>query len=209
MIPLGVEDSSSQKVPTAEDIPPDLEYLIGTRRVILAVGRLVEYKGFSVLIEASEKLPSDVIIIVVGSGPLKNQLEVQAELGVDQKIFFLGHQSDKILHFLFNKAELFCLPSIDRAEAFGVVLIQAMSFGLPIVTTEIPGSGVPWVNMHDATGLNVPVGDSSALAKACCQILNSQSLRDTFSRQARERYENEFNDKLFMSRIFKVYNQLL
>ncbi|NBO22562.1 glycosyltransferase, partial [bacterium] len=77
-------------------------------------------------------------------------------------------------------------------EAFGVVLLEAMSYGLPIVATNIPGSGVPWVNQHGISGFNVPLGNSVALADACNQILASDELRSRLSQGARQRFFSEF-----------------
>lgn len=106
-------------------------------------------------------------------------------------------------------ATIYCLPSTYRAEAFGVVLIEAMSYGLPIVASDIPGSGVPWVNQHGVSGLNVAIGDAKALAEACNQILESEDLRSTLSKGARQRFLAEFTEDVSVKRMISVYDNLL
>jgi glycosyltransferase involved in cell wall biosynthesis len=148
--------------------------------------------------------------VIVGTGPLRADLERQiAALGATDKVILAGRQSDAALHALFRRSELFCLSSIERSEAFGVVLVEAMSHGLPIVATQIEGSGVSWVNQDGVTGLNVPVGDPQALADACNQILSSPELRERFARGARQRFEREFAEQVSVDRMLDVYSRTL
>jgi glycosyltransferase involved in cell wall biosynthesis len=180
------------------------------KKIILAVGRLVKYKGFDVLIKAAKYLCDDSVVVIVGGGPLeKDLLQTIDENGVKERVFLAGRLSDAELHFLFEQATLFCLPSTYRAEAFGVVLIEAMSYKLPIVASDIPGSGVPWVNKHGVSGLNVKVGDPIALAEACNQILTSSELRASLSEGASQRFFSEFSEDVFVRRMMQVYDQLL
>jgi rhamnosyl/mannosyltransferase len=101
------------------------------------------------------------------------------------------------------------LPSTNRAEAFGVVLLEAMAHGLPIVATEIPGSGVPWVNQHGISGLNVPVKDPIQLAAACHQILSSSSLHQKYAVGARQRFLDIFTEDISIRNILNLYAALL
>ena len=120
-----------------------------------------------------------------------------------------GRLSDAALHALFQRATLCCLPSTYRAEAFGVVLLEAMTYGLPIVASDIPGSGVPWVNQHGVSGLNVPVGDPVGLAQACNKLLSSPELRGRLSDGARQRFTSEFTEAVSIKRMMHVYDQTL
>ena len=177
---------------------------------MLAVGRLVPYKGFHVLVEAAKQLASDAVVVIVGTGPLQSDLQARIDVaGLAEKVVLAGRQSDASLRALFQRASLFCLPSVERSEAFGVVLIEAMSHGLPVVATQIPGSGVSWVNAHGVSGINVPVGDAHALAAACNEVLASDALRADFSQGARARFENEFTEQLSIDRMLTVYDILL
>ncbi|MFN7506811.1 MAG: glycosyltransferase, partial [Limnobacter sp.] len=99
--------------------------------------------------------------------------------------------------------------STYRAEAFGVVLLEAMAHGVPIVASNIPGSGVPWVNQHGQTGLNVPVGDPKELATACNKILASEELRNKLSVGARRRFLSEFTEDVSVNRMIAIYKKLI
>jgi glycosyltransferase involved in cell wall biosynthesis len=180
------------------------------RKLVLAVGRLVPYKGFEVLIKAAQELCDDSFVVIVGSGPLESEIKrliVDAKL--EERVILAGRLNDADLQALFERATIFCLPSIHRAEAFGVVMIEAMAHGVPIVASDIPGSGVPWVNEHGVSGLNVPIGNPIALARACNEILTSPELHYKLSQGARKRYIAEFTEEVSVNRMMAVYNRML
>lgn len=208
VIPIGVPDTKHEDSDPV--LPPLIEERIHGKKIILAVGRLVPYKGFSILIEAAKHLPTDSVVVIVGGGPLREELQNAIDFSdVNDRVVLAGRLSDAILHALFERAALYCLPSIHRAEAFGVVLLEAMAYGLPIVATDIPGSGVPWVNQHGTSGLNVPVRDPEALAEACNKILTSTELRSSLSRGARQRFLSEFTEDVSVKRMLTTYERML
>ncbi len=212
VVPIGVQDPKQIDVCISElpSMPSDLGAKVKGRRFILAVGRLVPYKGFNVLIEAAQYLCEDAVVVIVGAGPLQEDLKHAINAaGVSDRVYLVGRQSDEVLSALFNAAALFCLPSVERSEAFGVVLLEAMAYGLPIVATNIPGSGVPWVNQHGVSGINVPVGDSLALANAFNRILNSPTEHAKLAVGARQRYLNNFTENLSVMQILEIYHQLI
>ena len=207
VVPIGVTDASQGF--NASLLPTKLDLFINGRKTVLAVGRFVRYKGLDVLIRAAQKLNKDSVLVIVGDGPLQQELQQAiVHFGVEDCVMLAGRLSDTTLHTLFKRAALYCLPSTYRAEAFGVVLLEAMTYGLPIVASDIPGSGVPWINQHGITGFNVPVGDAPALANAINKILVSEELREKFSRGARERYLSEFTEQKSVDRILDVYEKL-
>lgn len=207
-IPIGV--SGAVTLIDDTDITTAFDERIAGRKIVLAVGRLVPYKGFDILVRAAKNLGRDVVVVLVGDGPMHNDLcNLVNELKLTKNVLLTGRQSDEVLNMLFRRACLFCLPSVTRAEAFGVVLLEAMSYGLPIVATDIVGSGVSWVNQHGITGLNVPVNDPDALAEACNQILNSEELQASLSKAAHDRFLSEFTEEIFVDRMMKVYDRLL
>lgn len=208
VIPIGVSDAKHKGFDS--QLPTTLETEIADRKIVLAVGRLVPYKGFNVLIQAAQHLAKDSVVVIVGGGPLQQELQQAIEsAGVKDRVVMAGRLSDAALHALFERATLYCLPSTYRAEAFGVVLLEAMAYSLPIVASDIPGSGVPWVNQHGLSGLNVPVGDAKALAYACNQILTSDVLRNKFAQGARQRFLAEFTEDVSVKRILLEYDRLM
>ncbi len=208
VVPLGVPDTKCEN--NDLELPLALESEIGSKKIVLAVGRLVPYKGFDVLIRAAQQLIKDSVVVIVGDGPLHQELQKAIVHGrVEGRVLLTGRLSDDVLQALFKRAALFCLPSTYRAEAFGVVLLEAMSYGLPIVASDIPGSAVPWVNQHGFSGLNVPLGDSKAYAEACNQILGSEDLRRRLSRGARQRFLAQFTEDVSVKRMMSTYDKLL
>ena len=207
VVPIGVPDTKQDG--EEKTLPSHIEQSIQGKKIILSVGRLVPYKGFDVLIDAANDLVADAIVVIVGGGPLLDQLRDRiASANALQRVVLAGRLSDEDLHLLFRRASLYCLPSTYRAEAFGVVLLEAMAHGLPIVATEIPGSGVPWVNKHGVSGLNVPVNNAHALAAACNQILESSDLRKLLANGARQRFLSEFTEEVSIKRMLSIYERL-
>lgn len=206
VIPIGVPDIKSNK---ATSPPRFINDFAKGRRIILAVGRLVPYKGFDVLIKATCDISKEAVVVIVGGGPLQETLQrAITHSQLDDRVMLAGRLGDDELHMLFRKAYLYCMPSTFRAEAFGVVLVEAMSYGLPIVATEISGSGVPWVNMHNQSGFNVPVNNPQKLAAACNLILETPELHKRLSNGSRQRFSDEFTEEIALQRVLKTYKNL-
>jgi glycosyltransferase involved in cell wall biosynthesis len=208
VVPIGVRDEKG--CDSKVELPKLIKEKINNRRIILAVGRLVPYKGFDVLIESAKFLTSGAVVVIVGGGPMLRFLQDRIDdLKLSGKVILTNRLESSTLQALFKQASIYCLSSINRAEAFGVVLLEGMSNSLPIVATKISGSGVSWVNQHLVSGLNVPVENPIELASACNQILSSDMLYQKLSFGARQRYLSEFTEDLFISRVMKIYNFLL
>lgn len=215
VVPIGVPDVNSVAHPhsgnaAADQLPPTLQRVLQGKKLILSVGRLVPYKGFDVLIRAARHLSDDALVVIVGGGPLKDELQANIDAaGVAHRVVLAGRLSDAALQALFSSARLYCMPSTYRAEAFGVVLLEAMAYGVPIVATEIPGSAVPWVNAHGVSGVNVPVNDPEALAAACNDILASGEKHATFAQGARQRFVSEFTEEESVRKMMSAYERLI
>jgi glycosyltransferase involved in cell wall biosynthesis len=175
-------------------------------RLILSVGRLVYYKGFEYLIRAMRQVNGRLLII--GDGPLRSKLrQLTAELNLDDKVVFCGEiQNDRIVPF-YHVADLFVLASVARSEAFGIVQIEAMAAGRPVVNTDLD-SGVPFVSRHEETGLTVPPADPEALAKAINRLLDNDGLRRLLGDAARARARNEFSAEAMASRVRALYDRV-
>ena len=140
----------------------------------LFVGRLAFYKGVDVLLNALSTTRG-IELTIVGDGPLRKSLVKKIDiLGMADKVNLKGSVSGEELLHCYSDADVVCLPSTDKTEAFGMVLLEAMQFGKPIIATDIPGSGVPWVAAHASISRTVPPGNVRALVEAL------ESMRDQY-----------------------------
>ena len=178
------------------------------RKIVFALGRLVPYKGFNVLIEAAKRLGPEYLVLIGGKGPLQGALEQQiAELGVQDRVKLLGYLSVDELPAMFGACDVYVMSSNQKTEAFGIVQIEAMSCGKPIVSTRIPHSGVSWVNKDGESGLNVPPNDPKNLAFAIKRICDNEQNYKKFSAGAMKRYEELFTSRQMIDKIINVYEQ--
>ncbi len=205
VVPLGSPEPS-----TATARPErDFAAFLNRRHLVLGLGRLVPYKGFPVLVRAAAVLPDDCAVIIGGAGPLADTLQAQVRsLGLEQRVLLAGRLSDAELEALLRRASVFCLPSVERSEAFGVVLLEAMARRVPCVATRIEGSGTAWVNEDGVSGLNVAPGDAAALAAALARICADVGLRARLAAGARRRWEQCFTDAGFVRAFDDVYRAL-
>lgn len=171
------------------------------KRIIFTLGRLVEYKGYEYLVRAAQSLPDDVIVLIGGIGPLKEQLtQLIEQLNVHEKVKLIGFVSDEDLPAYYHVAQLFVLSSIMKTEAFAIVQIEAMSCGKPVVSCHIPGSGVSWVNQDGISGLVVEKENPQALAEALNKVLSDPNLYSNLAEGAKKRYEELFTNKKMINK---------
>jgi rhamnosyl/mannosyltransferase len=174
-------------------------------RLIISAGRLIYYKGFEYLIEAMRDV--DGHLLIVGEGHLREDLESKARAAhVDHKVTFLG-KIPNLVPF-FQAADIFALASVARSEAFGIVQLEAMACGTPVVNTSLD-SGVPTVSLDGVTGITVPPRDSRALAGAINTLLDNSELRHNYGKAGRARVEKEFDQDIMLERTVQLYQQVL
>src|SRR6266436_3711398 len=172
-------------------------------RHIAAVGRLVGYKGFDVLVRAMRGV--DAQATIVGEGPLLADLQHLAkELGVSDRIRFAGRVDRAEIKTILHSVHVMAFHSVTAAEAFGIAQIEAMAAGLPIVNTQLPTT-VPLVARHDREALTVPPNDPLALSQALNSVLNEPGLAARLGAAARERANSEFDEDIFRNRMTAVY----
>ena len=180
------------------------------RRIVFSLGRLIEYKGYSTLIKAAEYLDDSYVVLIGGGGPLREELEEQiVRSGLESKVRLLGFVEDKDLPALYHACDVFCLSSIHKTEAFGIVQIEAMACGKPLVATKIPGSGTAWVNKDGYSGINVPPSDPEAIADAIVHLLEDKDTYALYSENARARYEEMFTEEKMIDNCIDLYERLL
>jgi rhamnosyl/mannosyltransferase len=174
--------------------------------VILFVGRLVPYKGLDVLLQALCGL--DGSAIVVGDGLLRESLERQAEsLGVADRVSFRGPLSEPTLAELYGTCDVLVLPSKTPAEAFGLVQVEAMARGKPVISTTV-ASGVPWVNQDGVTGFTVPPDDADALRSALARLQQDAELRARMGEAGRQRFREYFTHAAMVQRTTSLYEEV-
>jgi len=178
------------------------------RPLILFVGRLRHYKGIDVLIDAMRQV-ENAQALIVGAGPLEEMWRTQAQtMGVTDRVTFLGELSDADVLALYHAADLFVLPSTNRAETLGIVQLEAMACSLPLVCTEL-GTGTSYVNQHGVTGLVIPPNEPDALAAAIRQLVANPELRVQMGMAGRRRVEQEFTHAVMLDRTLAFYQEAL
>jgi rhamnosyl/mannosyltransferase len=174
--------------------------------VVLFVGRLVYYKGVDVLLRAMASCPGTLLL--VGEGPEESALRaLSRRLGIEDRVKFLGHVSAEALTHHLYAADVFVLPSTHRTEAFGVVQLEAMACGVPVVSTDLP-TGVPWVNQHGITGLVVPPNDEKALAEALRALLGDPALRHSLGQAGRRRATADFTQERMVAAFVRLIEDI-
>ncbi|MEG0796742.1 MAG: glycosyltransferase [Odoribacter sp.] len=207
VIPLGID---TDYLCYSESHVDAIKAKYKNKKIVLTIGRLTYYKGFKYLIAAAKKIDSDTVVLIGGSGELENVLKKQIiELNLTDKVFLIGRIPQCEMGAYYAAADVFCLPSMMRTEAFGVVLIEALAMGLPIVATNIDGSGVNWVNKHNVTGLNVVPENDEELADAINTILSDTDLSSEFSANALLRYKEYFTKSKMLNEHIKLYQFIL
>ncbi len=204
VIPFGIDIPSFEK---HVDTGMKLKTTLPNVKKILFVGRLVYYKGAEVLLNAFAKV-NGAELFLVGTGPLEESLHEQAKLdGIAEKVHFLGKLSDDELKDCQQDCDFFVLPSVVNTEAFGLVQLEAMVYGKPVINTSLP-TGVPYVSLDGLSGLTVPPNDADALAQAMQKLTDDDSLRSDFGKKAYRRVREEFGMDKMMDRVLSVYRSL-
>jgi rhamnosyl/mannosyltransferase len=191
VIPLGIDLEHYRAPDAVREALVERVRAIAPGPHILFVGRFVYYKGIDVLIDAMTRCPGTLLL--VGDGPLEGELRTQvATLGLQDRVRFIGRVSDEDLPAYYHASDVFVLPSVAVTEAYGLVQIEAMAAGIPVVSTNLP-TGVPWVNQDGVTGLVVPPRDAGALAAALGRLLGDEGLRRSLGASGRRRAEALFS----------------
>ncbi len=179
----------------------------GERPLLLFIGRLRHYKGVDVLIRAMCQV--DAHLLIIGIGPLREAWQELARVeDLTDKLTFLGECSDRESLAARYAADLFVLPSTNRAEALGIVQLEAMACGLPVLCTEL-GTGTSYVNQHEKTGLVVPPNDPQALAAAINRLLADPALRAQMGAAGRKRVQKEFSSQTMIRNTISFYKEAL
>ena len=180
---------------------------------VLFVGRLVERKGVSHLVDAVSLLRSgvDVRLVIVGDGPERARIESRVrEHGLDGRVAVRGRVSEAELQAAYAAADVFVLPAVmDRrgdTEGLGVVLLEAMNYGVPVIASDI--GGIVDIVVNNETGVLVRAGDAQALADALERVLGDASLARRLGDAGRRRLAERFSWDAILSRVEDVYRSI-
>ena len=207
VIPFGIDSAPWASTPEVRRRAAAIRALAGGRPLVLFAGRMVSYKGVDVLLRALAD--THAAAVLVGRGPARNRWKALArELKVDGRVTFAGEVAHEELVALYHACDMFVLPSVTRAEAFGYVQLEAMACGKPVISTRLP-SGVPWVNRDGETGITVPPGDAAALAAAISMLANDPALRMRMGEAGRQRAASDFSMARMRAAVSDLYRDLL
>lgn len=219
IIPPGVDTNRFYPIPVDEareyiGVPPN-------RRILLFVGRIEPLKGLDVLLQAItllrdrgvlDKLP--FCLLVIGGDPDESAETMSTEMlrlqdlreryGLQDLVALLGKRSQDTLPYYYSSAEVVIVPS--HYESFGMVALEAMACGTPVVASEV--GGLAYLIQDGQTGYTVPVGDPAALADRLAELLSNDDLRQKLSLQASE-YSRQYAWPNIVKRLLKVYHDVL
>jgi len=177
-----------------------------SNKIIYSIGRLVPYKGFKYLILSSKFLQNNYKIIIAGNGGDYNYLkQLIDENNLNKKVFLLGKVSHSEHLSYLKLCDVFCLPSISKNEAFGIALIEAMSFAKPLISTKIEGSGVNFVNKNNITGLKAPIKNPKKLSNLINKKKKKKKIYKKFSLNSKKRYQQYFTSNLMNKNFYRMY----
>ena len=188
--------------PRPSDAPPHPPTL-------LFVGLMRHYKGVEVLLGAMTQLPVETRLLLAGDGPMRVEWEALRDaLGLQDRVKFLGRVPDEDLPGLYQSADIFVLPATSRAEALGLVMVEAMMAGLPCVTTEV-GSGTSYLVREGVNGYVVSPRAPDALAEALGRLTRDPALRARMGAAGRARALREFTLETMVQRVEDLYREIV
>ncbi|MDR2360683.1 MAG: glycosyltransferase [Oscillospiraceae bacterium] len=167
------------------------------RCVVLSVGRFSPEKGMNVLVKAAARLP-ELSFTLAGDGETLAECKTLAT----ENVTFVGYVDDT--EPLYRSADIYVCPSFE--EALGLSVLEAMSYGLPAVVTDV--GGLPEV-ADESCGIIVPPNDEFSLAAAIRRLAESAELRKTFGTNAREKIKNKFRLQVMAEQMFELYTEVL
>ncbi len=206
IIHLGVDRRRFEGTPRTLERASAFRHKYGTP-MILFVGRLVGYKGLEYLLQAIARVQGT--LVVVGEGLLFGRLARRAiQNGASEKVHFVGHVSNEDLAAFYHACDVFVLPSISNNETLGVVQLEAMCCGKPVVSTNLP-TGVPYANIDGETGIVVPPRDANALADAVNRLLSDEALRQRLGEGGKKRVAEHFTAEGMLDQMIQLYQEVL
>jgi len=205
-VPFGV-DTEKFKIREKDEKLFEKHNLDKNKKTILFVGGMDKghhFKGVPILLEALSK-NNDWQCILIGEGGLKKGFEDLAnKLNLSERVKFVGNVTDELLPMYYNLTDLFVLPSINNAEAFGIVLLEALASGVPVVATNLPGVR----KIAEKGGSVVEVNDPESLARGIESTLKKYEDKN-LKKELREMVQKDYSWESAVASLEKIYKGLL
>ena len=208
VVPPGIDTKLYELTPDITARVQEINLRYG-EKIVLFIGRLVYYKGIEYLIKAMKDVAATLIII--GSGPLAGKLtRLCAGENLQSKVFIIPHVTETEKAAFLHASSIVCLPSIMRSEAFGMVQLEGMVCGKPVINTHIEGSSSSSVSLHNETGITVNrLRDAAALSQAMNTLLDDPAKREEFGKNGVKRVLTHFTRENTARQVLAIYNELL
>lgn len=207
VIPYGMDLGWLEPTPSTAARAKAIRALAGGKFMVFALGRHVEYKGYGVLLMAMQHTSAHLVL--GGDGPLTPALkELSQRLGIVDRVCFAGRLSEADLAAHYHACDVFCLPSVTPNEAFGIVQVEAMACGKPVICTQLH-NGVNLVNPHGVTGLTVQAGDALSLCNAIENLRTDNELLNRLGQQAFRHAGDTYSQQATSGRYLELYQYLL
>lgn len=204
VVPLGIDPARLQAHGASGQA--DRLWQGGGALRVLIVGRLAHYKGHEVFLDTLKQL-SGVQAIVAGDGELKRTLQKKIiEYGLESRARILGHTEKAVLLDLLDTCDVLCLPSTARTESFGMVLLEAMAFGKPVVATDVHGSGMPWLVRTAGHGHLARPRDPESL-RDVLEAMKNPELRERLGRAGTKALDQRFHIDRIAREIDTLYRE--
>ena len=209
VVPYGIDDEPLQKWPGIDAEIRTFRARFPCSKLVLGIGRHVPYKGFRYLISAAPLLDESIGVVIGGEGPITEELHSQIRnLSVAGRVHLIGRLAPRELAVALHACDIFCLPSVTQAEAFGIATAEAMLCEKPAVCCELH-NGVSYLNVAEVTSLVVPPRNPEALAAAINRLARDDQLARQLGANGRKRVLEHFSISKLVEGTLRVYGRTL
>ncbi|MDK2814621.1 MAG: hypothetical protein PWP18_534 [Thermoanaerobacter sp.] len=202
IIPLSLNKEDYINSFTESNLNSDLSNL--PTNYVLFLGRLSYYKGLDVLLDAISIVNENIPFVIAGDGELAGSVNEKIKKS-NKEIYFINRKmSEEEKKYLIKHSKFLVFPSTLPSEAFGLVQLEAMVYGKPVINTNLP-TGVPWVSLHNVSGLTVEPSDAFQLARAIEKLYFDEELYKRLSKGALDRFNKYFDSKVTNELLYSIY----
>ena len=205
-IPYGIDSRNLVRKPKESKFYKETLDKFKNKKIILSVGRLTNYKCFNDFISIAKLLHKDYIILIIGNGPLYKELNMKIKKNnLNEKIKILTNINNENLEITYKSSYLYVSLSKGRQESFGISLIEAQKFSLPIITNNPINTGAHFINIHNVTGYNIKKNSSKIVAQNINSLLLNKKKYDLFKKASYKSFIERFQEDDMLNSINNLY----